>query len=143
LKFFSPKYHFLHTSLLIFIIGCLQYFLSSTTFSFSSFNQNYAIAFWKIYLSTAICSFLNFILYLVCFHFNKIKSMVLYQIHVGVFLISTIIFLGSIFFISNSHFFKKYYSYNEFYKLQVVDIFNISICVALLLIPNSAIGIII
>jgi len=59
--------------------------------------------------------------------------MLLYLIHVGVFVISNTITLSSLLFISHGHFFKKYYSYNEFYKLQVVDIFNISISIALLL----------
>lgn len=58
----------------------------------------------------------------------------MYKVHVGVFLMSTIIFFSSLLFINYSHFFKKYYSYNEFYKLQVMDIFNISICLTLLFI---------
>ncbi len=60
--------------------------------------------------------------------------MILYRVHVCVFTVSSFVFLGSLSFTSCAHFFKKYYAFNEFYKLQVINYFNISICVAILLI---------
>ena len=115
------------------MFGCLQHFTSCKLFLFSSFDKNYEISFWKIYIAFALFSLINGILYLVCFHFNKIKSLSLYQIHSGIFIICTIIFFGSLTITTCCHFFNKYYAYNEFYKLQIRNYFNISICLSLLL----------
>jgi heme/copper-type cytochrome/quinol oxidase subunit 1 len=134
LKKLHTKYYFLYFAVLLAFFGCLQQISVCKSFSFSFFDSYYEIKFWKIYTGFILLSLLNGFLYLIGFYFKKIAFYKWYQIHFFVFIFCAIILFGSLSLTTCFHFFRKYYAYNEFYKLQLVIFFDISISLALFLI---------
>ena len=121
----QSKYYFSYFAFLLILIAPLHHFLfAQKEFEFTFINSNYIVCFWRLYLIFALVSLMNAILYLLLFHFKKIKSERFYQLHFAVFLVCTLFFLIALFFQTCSNYYHSYYAYNEFYKLEVNNYFN-------------------
>jgi hypothetical protein len=119
------KYYFAYFAFLLILIAQIHNFLFTLNqFKFTFINSTYAVYFWRIYLILALVSIINAILYLVLFHFKKINSAPLYELHFSVFLASTLFFLFALWFQTCSNYYHTYYAYNDFYKLEIKVYFN-------------------
>jgi len=137
LKILSSRYYFLHFSILIALFGCLQYVTPYKNFIFLFEKHTYQLATYKITGIFFLLSVMNALVYMLLFYFQQLRFEYFYKIHANIFLICTITLFCSIYFINTPHYFKKYYAYNEFYKLQVQQLLNISICVSLLILATA------
>ncbi len=129
------KYYFAYFAFLLILIAPLHHYLfTHKQFEFTFLDSNYLVFFWRMYLIFALVSLINAILYLLLFHYKKIKSEQLYQLHFAVFLVSTLFFLTALFFQTCNNYYHTYYAYNDFYKLEVRNYLNNILSLSILLI---------
>jgi hypothetical protein len=128
------KYYFANAAfLLIFLAPLHHYLFTPKQFEFTFLENAYVVFFWRIYLSYALICLLNAILYLVLFHYRKTSSDTLYLIHFWIMAVCITLTFAVILFQTHNNYYYKYYSFNDFYKLQIRSFLNKALSLLMIL----------